>query len=537
MTDNAHLLIIDQTPERAEKINSQIRNAGINIHTFHARSLADAEQSIQASPPLLVLCAQEAYACLSASELFNLAQRHGLQVAVYCKPAEPGVLLESLAHGSCLALNSEKEGHLVEAIKTLLAKHKLHGELASLRSMRDELDARCSLLLDCSNEATAYLHEGLHVYANPAYLELLQAGELSALETLSLMDIASSQTHDLKKLLRDISHGEHPGTAIEAAMRARDGGSFDAELQFSAARFNGEDCIQIMVRQKGAPASAQIEGEQEDLPQARSAFEVAARDGGRLETWNPPVIETGPESEDPRWKKKIRHALNNNHLYSVQQPIIDLDGESEGLFENVIFMRGDGRDLPGDVFMPHAARVDLGTAIDRHVIPGLLQAISGSDDKHIINLSANSIHDFSFPSWLQHQLHELGVEGSQLILQVSSAAAASNLKACMRLVEEIHSMGCGFSLSEFDDQQLDCEVLNTLRVGWVKMRSGLAPGLATHLAHQEIVRHLVATAHAATVQVIADEVRDAADLAMLWQCGVKLVAGSFFKESSQLAGQ
>jgi len=37
--------------------------------------------------------------------------------------------------------------------------------------------------------------------------------------------------------------------------------------------------------------------------------------------------------------------------------------------------------------------------------------------------------------------------------------------------------------------------------------------------------------------VIADEVSDTSSLAILWQCGVKLIAGSFIRETTQVLAQ
>jgi EAL domain-containing protein (putative c-di-GMP-specific phosphodiesterase class I) len=71
----------------------------------------------------------------------------------------------------------------------------------------------------------------------------------------------------------------------------------------------------------------------------------------------------------------------------------------------------------------------------------------------------------------------------------------------------------------------------------LKLRHGLSDGLTSNSSNQEIVRNVVRAADARKVSVIADEVKDAADLAVLWQCGVKLVSGDFLKESPQVVGQ
>jgi EAL domain-containing protein (putative c-di-GMP-specific phosphodiesterase class I) len=71
----------------------------------------------------------------------------------------------------------------------------------------------------------------------------------------------------------------------------------------------------------------------------------------------------------------------------------------------------------------------------------------------------------------------------------------------------------------------------------IKLRPGLAHAVASNSAQQDIIRGVVFVADSAGAGVIADGVQDAADLAVLWQCGVKLVSGEFLKESSQVVGQ
>jgi len=675
MTGTAEILIVDKTPEHAEEINSLLRNAGINVHVHCVSDHSEAEQSILATKPLLLICNVDAFECIPAAKLFDLTQAHDVMTAVRHHP-EDTQLSEALEFSGCIAINAAHDSQLIETVNMLLGKEWSHSELETTRARLEELESRYHLLLDSSKEATAYLHEGLHVYANPSYLELLQADDFAAIETLSLMELASADAQDLKQLLREMGQGNFPRSSIAVELQPPGGTPFPAELDFSPARLDGEDCIQMRVRQKDAQAQLKDElarlrstdlltrlsnrphfiasleqfmssgsdtgqecavlylepdnagevqsrlgirgfdaivsaladvvrentGEEElaarfsdhgfamlairdsarelkelgerlikqfpavaaefgqepggttcssgltiignqtrsaeeAISQARSAFLEASRNGNALALWKPPVIEKSEDADDGGWAEKIRYALNNSEFYSVQQSVANLEGESEGLFESRTFMRDEAHDIAAETYLPFAERCDLGAAIDRHVIPGLMKAIAGSGDRHIINVSANSTLDFSFPSWLQHQLRELGVEGSQLILQVSAQTATQHLKPCARLMEELRASGCDFSISEFDDRRRHGELLESLQVQWVKLRSGVAPGLANNSAHQAIVRNVVSAAEKAKAQVIADEVQDAADLAVLWQCGVKMVSGEFLKESPQVVGQ
>jgi EAL domain-containing protein (putative c-di-GMP-specific phosphodiesterase class I) len=286
-----------------------------------------------------------------------------------------------------------------------------------------------------------------------------------------------------------------------------------------------------------ATIGSQTQDAREVISHARTAFRVASRTGNSLERFKPALttVDTGEAERD--WVERIRYALNNQDFYTIQQSIVDLEGENEGLFENRTFMREDDRDTPASEFMPAAERNDLGSTIDRHIMPQLMAAIAGTGDKHIIALSANSVLDFSFTHWFQRMLKEMEVEGSQLILQISASIAGSHLKPAQRIIEELQELGCSVALSEFDNDRKTLQLLEHLPVHIIKLRAGLARGLSTNSANQEIIRAVVRAVQSSRITVIADEVSDASDLAVLWQCGVKLVTGDFLNEAPQVVGQ
>ena len=54
---------------------------------------------------------------------------------------------------------------------------------------------------------------------------------------------------------------------------------------------------------------------------------------------------------------------------------------------------------------------------------------------------------------------------------------------------------------------------------------------------EEVIRKIVEATDPRAIAVIADEVEDTPSLAVLWQCGVKLVAGTFLRENTQVLAQ
>ncbi|MDX2415874.1 MAG: GGDEF domain-containing protein [Xanthomonadales bacterium] len=674
---SAYLLVIDNSPDHAQAINSFLRNSGVAVRVVSASGLDELEAVLKEKAPFLIVLGGQLPASMKITQVLQTAGLYSTPVVMQVNPEDTANIDAAIATHPLLIIKAEENDQLMQVVQQHMSGGNTVREYEDLLQKQEELQFRYNLLLDSARDSIAYIHEGLHVYANRAYLELLQVNTLAEIEGLSMLEFMTpGEGIDLKKLLRDMNQEIFPSESLVVTIDTLGQQHLKAELTFSPSRFNGEQCIQMMVREQdanhvlheeldrlrrtdqlthminrqtfaarlselitedgGADHRAavmylEIDGiaelqqtlgmesidtytldlanvissciKENDIParfsdngftvlvqgdessslqdvgnailenyanhiidlgdqtktascsigmttlgpltrdateviaQAKTAFSQATKKGNTLARFKPALttVHTGEAERD--WVERIRYALNNHDFYTVQQSIVDLEGENEGLFENRTFMREEGGDIQISEFILEAERNDLGGAIDRHVMPQLMLAIAGTGDKHIINLSSNSILDFSFPNWFQRMLKETEVEGSQLILQVSAMVAEANLKPTQHIVEGLQLLGCNFVLSDFDNDRQTVQLLEHLPINMIKLRRGLAQGLSSNTANQEIIRAVVRAVEGHDITVIADEVRDASDLAVLWQCGVRLVTGDFLNEAPQVVGQ
>lgn len=674
--ESAHLLVVDRSPERAEHVNSALRNSGINIHITHASKALDVKRALEQTRPVLVLFCEPDDTAAALEEVHSIASEHMTPLALFCDVDDPVRLTNQLKSTACLVIDSGNAALLTDTVRRLLAGSRQSNRFLEQKSRLEELEHRYELLLDSARDAIAYVHEGLHVYANRAYLEALHVESADAIAGLSLLEMMDARDGNLKKLLQGLSKGDLPSAPVKVSVKRPDGMSFDAELTFSPARFNGEDCIQMLMQESNAEAelAAQLErlrvtdpitrlgnkralvdrveallsephssdhvsavlylepdgiahlhdeldvrsmdalviglakvlqssvadsdyvarisdqgfavlasrrnmeqmeeaatairnafaghlAELEDrsfsvtcsigiatlgrlakdatavIAGARKAQAEAAAQGNRTLVFRPQLTAVSTFEDDRQWLDRIRLALRNRDFYSVQQPIVDLDGEGEHLVENLLYLRNEGGDLEASRFMPIAERNDLGGQIDRQVIPGLFKGFAEGGDCQIVNLSTNSMLDFAFPAWLSGQMSELCIEGRRLILQIGATAAQGNLKPVQRLMQELKPTGCLLSISGFGADRRQLQILEHLQPNYVKIHPSLTTSLTGNAAHQEVIRGIVDAADRCKAAVIADEVADTPSLATLWQCGVKLIAGAFLRESSQVVAQ
>jgi len=272
----------------------------------------------------------------------------------------------------------------------------------------------------------------------------------------------------------------------------------------------------------------------EVIANARKAHADAAATGDAFEVYRPQLTAVEvPDGEDD-WLARLRSALENRAFYSVPQSIVDLDGSGGQITENIVFLGGEGGDHSSVEFRAIAERHDLAGAIDRSVIPGLLRTFVDQNERQIVNVSSNSILDYAFPGWLAEQIRAACVDGHKVILQVSAADAISNLRPAQRLMQELAPLGCALSICHFDTERRNLQLLEHIDAAYLKLHPELTRDLVSDGKRQEAIRQIVEAAGEHGVTVIADEVADTSSLAVLWQCGVKMIAGAFLSESPQV---
>lgn len=147
----------------------------------------------------------------------------------------------------------------ISQVESLRARKDAEQALRSLADIED----RYTLLLDSSSEAIAYIHEGLHIYANRAYLELFGFDSFEELEGLSMLDLLSpsDEVPDLKQVLKAIARDDLPDNALQLNAHRQGGSAFTASVDFSPARYGGEYCAQMLVREKLSQADPELEEE------------------------------------------------------------------------------------------------------------------------------------------------------------------------------------------------------------------------------------------------------------------------------------
>ena len=251
------LLLIEDSVEEAEQLISILRNGGIAVRPARAAYEAELEAALEQQTPDLIL-ANLAAAELTLLQVAEAASRGGRDVALVAtgRGLTEDRIVAAFHEGARGIALRDRPDHVQMIVKrefdALITRRSVRRIEAALR----ESERRCEALLDSSRDPIAYVHEGMHVRANKAYLEIFGFDEFEDVEGMSILDmIAADDAEDFKALLKRLSRGEKPPQRLNLKAQRSDGSTFDATMEFAEASYEGESCQQITFRQQMVDAN------------------------------------------------------------------------------------------------------------------------------------------------------------------------------------------------------------------------------------------------------------------------------------------
>ncbi|BAN50929.1 EAL domain-containing protein [Metapseudomonas resinovorans] len=242
------LLILEDSQNEAERLVSLFRNAGRATRVHRILGGDDLNEALQQSWDLLI--AAPTSELLSPGEALTSIRRQSKDIPfIQLVPDNDSDLItEALALGAQDALPQGEDERLVLVANRELANlEQRRARRAAEVSLR-EAEKRCQLLLDSSVDAIAYVHDGMHIYANRAYVEMFGYDDGDELEGMPMIDlIAGTDQSGFKDFLKNYRDGEGSGELTCNGCKV-DGQSFQARMSFSPATYDGEPCIQVVIR-------------------------------------------------------------------------------------------------------------------------------------------------------------------------------------------------------------------------------------------------------------------------------------------------
>jgi diguanylate cyclase (GGDEF)-like protein/PAS domain S-box-containing protein len=255
------LLLIDDSVEDAEQIISILRNGGIAVRPARANNDAELEAALEQQTPDVII-AELGCTELALPRVREAAERGGRDIALIAcgRGLSEDAIVAAFRNGARALVLRDSHEHVQIVVRREFEALNMRRSVRRLEASLRESERRCEALLDSSRDPIAFVHEGMHVRANKAYLEMFGFDEFEDVEGMSILDmIASEDADDFKTLLKRLSRGEKPPQRLNLRAKRGDGTTFNATMEFAEASFEGEPCQQITFRLQTVDATLEQE--------------------------------------------------------------------------------------------------------------------------------------------------------------------------------------------------------------------------------------------------------------------------------------
>lgn len=247
------LLVIESTSNDVEALLNTLRNEGISVQSRHLPDVGQLEKALGEGQWDLLLCASNV-AGIDIARVVEIAGSEGCDVPVVVihdqdSEAARKAVVEALAAGARDAVQRTDSDHLRFVVRRELESLGARREVNRWRNALSEREERWRALLQASRDPIAYVHDGMHIHANPTYLDMFGYDSIDELAGFPVMDlvVADDQAR-FKNFMRAHMKGESEDSSIEVAGLRSDGDRLDIRMELSPATFESELCWQLVVR-------------------------------------------------------------------------------------------------------------------------------------------------------------------------------------------------------------------------------------------------------------------------------------------------
>lgn len=252
------ILFIENSVEEAEQIISLLRNSGIAVRPARATNLEQVQAATNELEPDVVMY-DPAVDDLKLRDVVKFLDSRGRDYSLLglTDVIDTQIVADLFAGGASGVAARSQPKQLLAVLQREFDALQTRRQLRRLETSLRESERRCDALLDSSIDAIAYIHEGMHVRVNRAYLDTFgyeSFDDLLGMPVLDMIDPANAD--ELKTVLKH--HVRQQKLPSQLALRATraDGEHFNATLTFAPATFEGESCLQVVFRRQQVDPAA-----------------------------------------------------------------------------------------------------------------------------------------------------------------------------------------------------------------------------------------------------------------------------------------
>ncbi|MGK0440887.1 MAG: diguanylate cyclase (GGDEF)-like protein [Pseudohongiellaceae bacterium] len=241
------LLLVNESDNAGEHLVSMFRNAGRVARASRAASAEELYSALKGSNEWDLLIIDDHHPEIKPEQCLAQRKKYGVDIPAIVIRENCNNLVELFDAGASDVIDPSDEPRICcSAFRevdhyTLVRNNKLLAEQLA------DAEERCEMLLNQSQDAIAYLSDGMMVGNNRLFADAFGYADMDDLDCLPVIDMIADKDQDkfkglLKAQLRSTETTQFSFTGIK-----ENGDTFDSQIQLSSATYDDETCIQLTI--------------------------------------------------------------------------------------------------------------------------------------------------------------------------------------------------------------------------------------------------------------------------------------------------
>ncbi len=268
MTSNhtIRLLILNDSRAEAERLISMLQNSGHPTRAQHVESEEGLVKLLQEQSWDLTIGFDNTENVTPATAVKHI-RRLGKDVPVVLLTDDEGSkpIVEGIKLGACDVVRLDEDQHLLQVINRELTNRSNRGQQRFAERRVKDIERRNQQLLDSSRFGIAFVQDGMFLYANQSFAEVLGHPTADEIECMPVIDTVREQDQGrVKEFLKGfmLRGSDVEASNIEVGLITADESSKQVAIEIRKAQYEDETCIQFLIRNTGVSGTSPANNEQ-----------------------------------------------------------------------------------------------------------------------------------------------------------------------------------------------------------------------------------------------------------------------------------
>jgi multidomain signaling protein FimX len=254
MTSNPtiRLLILNDSRAEAERLISMLHNAGRPTRSQHVESEEALVKLLQEQSWDLVIgldSSTKVSPAMAIKQIRRLVK--DIPLIMLTDSSEVQDIVEGMKMGAADVVRVDEDQHLLQVMNRELTNRENRMEQRLAERRYKEIERRNQQLLDSSRDAIAFIQDGMFLYANQSFAELLHYPDRGDIECMPVIDTVAEADQDrVKEFLKDfmLCSGETESSKLSFKALSESGGTVALNVEVRKSQYDEELCIQFISR-------------------------------------------------------------------------------------------------------------------------------------------------------------------------------------------------------------------------------------------------------------------------------------------------